>query len=505
MEGYSKYAALADTIKIEDITSDKQNQSILQRLKDNDERLNSVHITNSNPNPSYIDYYYIPEEEGEDIGWLGYFIGNNTKLQTLHLCGNWASHSHIRSLFIGLNRNKTIQNISFELVNLSDALMFPMLDNFFKNNHNLTAFKVSGLLLSAEGARQLSLTMGSCSRSLKRIILEDLNDDDIEDVPLVDTITALSIHPQLEELDFGGTRIGRNGFIALANTLRNWSTPMLQKLRLRESDFDDEGLKHLVNALAHVNTLQELYMPLNFYITIQGWKKVATLLEIPGSNLEELLIFSSNNIGDEGALVFANALSNNNMLTTLDLQNCNITPEGWAPFSKLLCDTSSVNDTYMSNHTLYYVGDDLYEDDFNDISGIKHHLALNEGGHYQGWTREIIAMKKIVHAHSHFDMQPFFEWEFKVLPIMISWFTKAAACTITAEYDEKVNKMKLSAVYDFIKEFPLLYVEPMTRKEIAEYSALEEELLQGDQSGSDQQVKLEEIRSCKARAMRRLV
>ena len=43
------------------------------------------------------------------------------------------------------------------------------------------------------------------------------------------------------------------------------------------------------------------------------------------------------------------------------------------------------------------------------------------------------------------------------MPIMVSWFTKAGACT-TAEYDGKVNKMKLSVVYDFIREFPMLYI-----------------------------------------------
>ena len=65
--------------------------------------------------------------------------------------------------------------------------------------------------------------------------------------------------------------------------------------------------------------------------------------------------------------------------------------------------------------------------------------------------------------------------------------------------------MKLSAVYDFVKEFPMLYIEPVTRKEIAEYTALEEELLQGDLMGVEQEARLEEIRQSKARAMRRLV
>ena len=42
-------------------------------------------------------------------------------------------------------------------------------------------------------------------------------------------------------------------------------------------------------------------------------------------------------------------------------------------------------------------------------------------------------------------------------PIMIRWFKKAATCKIG--FEAKINKMKLSVVYDFIKEFPMLYIE----------------------------------------------
>ena len=49
----------------------------------------------------------------------------------------------------------------------------------------------------------------------------------------------------------------------------------------------------------------------------------------------------------------------------------------------------------------------------------------------------------------------------------------------------------------------MMAVKPVTRKEIADYTALEEEL-HGGAMGGEQEVRLEEIRRCKARAMRRL-
>ena len=55
-------------------------------------------------------------------------------------------------------------------------------------------------------------------------------------------------------------------------------------------------------------------------------------------------------------------------------------------------------------------------------------------------------------------MQPFFEWEFKVFPLMIDWLEKANACTYDF-FGEKIKRTKLSITYDFVREFPMLYIE----------------------------------------------
>jgi Leucine-rich repeat (LRR) protein len=296
------------------------------------------------------------------------------------------------------------------------------------------------------------------------------------------------MHPQLTKLYLSdnGT-MGRNECTALSTLLR-CTTTRLQKLDLDCNDINDEGVEVLVNALANGNQLKELYLGSNESITSRGWKTLATLLEMPGSAIKKLSV-GCNDIGDEGALVFANALQNNSTLETLNLYRCGITDEGWAPFSRLLCDASSVNNTYMSNHTLEEIRktNDPY---------VNKYLLLNKRE-----DKQQVAMSKILQRHSHFDMQPFFEWEFKVLLIMIKWFTKAAARVTT--YEQKISRLRLSATFDFIKEFPMLYIEPVTRKEISEYTAMEEQLLQGGQVGSAPG-HLEVIRRCKTRAMRRL-
>ena len=50
----------------------------------------------------------------------------------------------------------------------------------------------------------------------------------------------------------------------------------------------------------------------------------------------------------------------------------------------------------------------------------------------------------------------------------------------------------------------MLYIEPVTRKEIAECTALEEEELMSQSSEDDKEARLEVIRRHKARAISRL-
>jgi len=496
MDGYNKYTALANTIKIEDITSNKRNQSILHKLKNNDESFKELYIKDEY-HPG--DHHYT-HEKGKDIGWLGYYIGRNTNLKTLHFHTACSPNAHVMFLYNGISCNNTIQKVKFWRCDLLDGSLFSMLDKFFKNNNRLEDILINRCTFGAGAVRQLSLAIGGSNQSLKEFQFEanniiGSNGQLVADGQLVDIITALSMHPQLEHLHFNvmNMNIGRNECSALATLLR-CTTTRLQSLTLYENNIDDEGIAVLVNGLANCNPLATLNLAANELVTIRGWKKLCTLFDTSNS-LEDLSIYG-NNIEDEGALVFANALSKNSTLESLDLDYCQITREGWIHFSKLLCDTSSVNGTYLSNHTLYYLGD--AEEEENDHSGIPFHLGLNKKE-----NKRQVAMAKILQHHFHFDMEPFFEWELKVLPIMIEWFTKAATCTYATQCPFHKKKMKLSAVFDFIKEFPMLYIEPVTQMEIAEYSALEEEL-QRSQIGDEQQAKLEEIRQRKARSMRRI-
>jgi len=409
--------ALVGTIKIEEITPNEQNQKILRCLKDNDPFLDTysevgkMWILNRALGGDYRDY--VPS--GEDIGWLGYFLGQNSSLMELYMC---RGVDYTDTFYKGLRCNRTIRTIYLSDMHgrhLSDGQALQKLDQFFKGNESLTKFEVDDCGFQAAGIRQLSLSISNCYRSLKCIRISSCTSGG----GLVDIITALSMHPQLTELRLSDneTNIGRNECTALSTLLR-CTTTQLEKLNLRNNNIDDDGVKELVNALSNGHKLQALDLSHNDSITIKGWKTVANLLEAPGSKLVKLEIYNNSNIGDGGALVFAETLTNNSTLEKLYLHDCGITTEGWSPFSKLLCDTCSANNTYHSNHTLRIING-VPSTGARSVYDIKANLELN-----RYIDKQRVAMIKILQHHTNFDMQPFFEWEFKVLPIMIGWFTK---------------------------------------------------------------------------------
>ena len=78
------YDAQADTIDVDDITTNSNNRIVLRLIKRNIEasKSNSLWIQNRHGN---IGNIYCPEG-AYDMGWLGYFVSKNDYLKDLHIC-----------------------------------------------------------------------------------------------------------------------------------------------------------------------------------------------------------------------------------------------------------------------------------------------------------------------------------------------------------------------------------------------------------------------------------
>ena len=372
----------------------------------------------------------------------------------------------LEPFFGGLNNNKSITTLNFYGRDLLDGQIFTMMVPFFKNNDNFEVISIEECIFGDEGSRLLALALGNCKTSLQSVTL--MNNDTTEE-GLVDIITSLSMHPNIHYLDLDGNQMNTNGCIAMAALLQHSCTE-LQHLDLSRIELDDEGIDILVPALKNSSNLHKLYMHDNDPVTSRGWQHLASILASPNSNLITVGM-ASNNVDDKALAAFASSLVNNRTLRTLNLnRNGRITDEGWNAFSKLLCDTTSVNSTFLSNHTLTVSSS--ADSDSNTRASLTPLVELNENE-----DKKEVAMIKILQHHNDVNMMPFFEWEFKVLPLVINWFERASSITSMPEnFEPNIGPRNLSSIYQFVRGMPLLYVEARLRRELEEIKIAEAQM-----------------------------
>ena len=122
------YEAQADTINVDNITTNSNNRIVLRRLQRNNanDTNNELYIHDEHDDEDQeedCDDYY--PESPEDMGWLGYFVGKNQHLEKLSMTMfEPNSGSSVRDVIVpflrGVNNNKSIREIGFYSMNLLD-------------------------------------------------------------------------------------------------------------------------------------------------------------------------------------------------------------------------------------------------------------------------------------------------------------------------------------------------------------------------------------------------
>ena len=474
------YDALVDTTSIEDITSCDYQRELLYEIKNNDHNCTFISLSDNGD-----IYDYLPENL-RDLGWLGYFIGKNTSLRGLSIdaIDLLNSPGAIEIFCTGVNQNRFIEKITFFCLGEAEMRgVLQSMNTFFKCNH-LTDIDLIACGMDAEACRQFCLSVGG-RKSIKSLKQVNIEDCEIEDRSMVDIILSLSSHSQLKVLYLqSNVGFGRNSCIAL-ESLVHWTTTNLQNLnlsynqigdesmkmiarglsnskalrtlQLSGNDFGDNGVEALVAVLKSSTKLEKLYISQNHSITIKGYKAIAILLGIP--TLKELYA-ANDNTGDEVAEIFANALVNNRTLKKLYIftyYSSLISAAGWEAFTRLLCDTSSVNNTFTSNHSLLYLAGPLALQ-----PGTRALLELNKNA-----NKEHVAMIKILENHTEFDIQPLLKWDLKVLPDLIGWFERGSALNaLYVHLDVNIGKLELATLFDYIRAMPMLAIDGLTRFEL---------------------------------------
>ena len=342
--------------------------------------------------------------DGGDFSQLGAFIGQNTNLTMLDVA--WIQYvdeafdvTTIIEFFEGIRRNTSIHKLRLRSCNIVIGVIHEIL-RVYQENNNLTDLDIVDEAVASfqNGGDQVVASMLARCTNLKRI---DLSYCNITDEQLLPMVEAARGHNSLEDLRLDENQIGNSGCVALA-----------------------------------------------------------TLLEEPNCNLQQLEL-SNNAIGNEGATALANGLTNNTKLRVLNLGYNPIDPSVEDAFLKFLCNTSSINNIYSSNHTLQHLNlpFDPYDAELDRMLRFNK-LQFNRLGSF---NKSHVAIFKIVFRHSNWDMEPLFEWnmegdgerDIKALPYIISWLDRAEE---TIGHGVQTNKMKLSSIYQFAKAMPLLFV-----------------------------------------------
>jgi len=358
----------------------------LSRVEQNDPTLKHLVVSSTcHFNPAGRMGEYWPDDSA-DLARLGDAIGANTNLRKLFIPGSRAfvdMAADNGAFFDGLNINTSICNLDLVGCDLSGGMASEILNRFVANNSNITGIMLGMCTLGNEGAGVLASAVSRCT-SMKFIGLFSCNvDDDI----LVQFVSGIRGLHQFHTLNLSWNNFGRAGCEALA-----------------------------------------------------------TMLQDPSCNLTWLDLSRNNRIDDSCATILAHSLKGNCKLHSLNLSgNGAITENGWDAFSQVLCNTSSVNDTYLSNHTLR----DLGVGELDLPANLSSLLELNCGA-----DKKQVAIRHILFHHTHLDMEPFLEWDLKVLPLAVSWFDRAR------DYVHDESTMELFAIYQFARALPMMFVPP---------------------------------------------
>ena len=338
-----------------------------------------------------------------DYSQLGAAIAQNTHLTELQVELHNDGEIVHEDFYEGLKRNTSIHMLTFSCgyATVVGGIGDEILNAYQENNRHLTHLHIQNADLQNGGDQAITTTLIRCT-NLKQITLWDCGITNEQVVPIVEAIEG---HNSLEELHLKVNRIGNAGCVA-----------------------------------------------------------IATLLEDPNCNLHTLDV-SISAIGNEGASILAISLTNNTKLQQLSLISNAIDVSVRDVFSRILCDTSSIDSTYSSNHTLEEVT--LSQRRGEQLRSL---LELN-----QGTNKSHVAIKKILNYHPNINMEPFFEWNMegedernlKALPYVIAWFERAGEAVADEEGRESYNieRRKLDTIYQFTKAMPLLFVPASHIKE----------------------------------------
>jgi hypothetical protein len=339
-------------------------------------------------------------------GWIegaGRAIGGNKHLEKLPISIGYIGYETTDGSWIGelcregLSRNQSIESLSLHSLNAGmDGLeIFPTI---LQHSCNLRCIKVTELL-----AETLLGSLASALSQSKNDRLEciEVNSYGVTNAQVAGFCSALSRHKKLSSLKFLDSDVG---------------------IIPHDTILDDENATILGNFLIGHKSLKSFY--LDAALTVTGWNIFSTALSHPKCSLETLAINASNDDVDNEIIIRLRVvLEVNRSLKYLrlgirrfvgvDIESVNSCLN---VISRVLCDLSSIESTFASNHTLQNVHLGGNDDIWNDIPPF---LRMN-----RNVNKAEVARQKILTYHfdgGNANLHVFSEMSETTMPHAIEW------------------------------------------------------------------------------------
>ena len=371
-------------------------------------------------------------------GWQAIFASLQMpffSLENLHLWGNDVNDAALLSLSSALRHSTTLKILQL------DGIISTRVER-----------DSASVIANAAWRDLFAGVVQSTTCTLERLQLSACNvNDDILQL----LINAIAHNNRLREVNLSDNLgVTDAGWEAFSAVLRNPTLmSVLEELHLGGNSINDRDVASFAGALVANNTLRVLDLSNNYDVTPAGWETFPTVLRNPISALEHLHL-NKNSINDHALVSFIDALKNNKTLRRFEISgNDDITVAGYEAFADLLCNTSSIMDTYHSNHTLLddecydgYTGDDDYE-----YIILCHRFGLHFGINRDNSVSQAARLKIII---SHFsgnkiNLQPFTAMDSSILPFAIAWMANAEYSG-RAQYTRLYRSSACTLLYQFL-------------------------------------------------------
>jgi len=310
-----------------------------------------------------------------------------------------------------LSKNTSLKSLDFSTSRVDEEEAIELCNALVKNN-TLKYLKLENTLMGSVGLRSLSNRYQYLISSLTFLELGCYNPriDDQEASVLGGAITNATLKGL--ELDGIGISITSTGWQAFSVCLQSPNST-LTRLSLESCNLDDEKITVIANALVNNSMLNTLLLGSNGSISAHGWQSFSTCLRSPNSALQEIGMHSCN-LTDEIMIGFAEALVSNTCLRVLATYlNDNITERSWISLHRTVCNTSSIEATLESNHTLQSV-------EVSTTTVLDSALQLN-----WNFDKKQVARQKIIRYHflkdDEVDVTEFVNMDMNVLPQAMAW------------------------------------------------------------------------------------